>query len=208
VTGASADVYVSGAVEGIVDEAVFRRLVRESEGHTGPVYRKNGKGALLSRLPGYNHAARFGPWFVLLDLDRDADCAPPFRDRWLGHPEPRMCFRIAVRSVEAWLMADGARMAQFLRVQPSLLPSAPDALSHPKQALIELVRQSPMRDLRADMLPRPGSGRVVGPAYSSRLIEFVEARWRPETAERRSDSLRRCVLRLKQLVEATRLRLS
>jgi hypothetical protein len=33
---------------------------------------------LLERLGGYNNAARFSPWLVLVDLDRDADCPPPF----------------------------------------------------------------------------------------------------------------------------------
>jgi hypothetical protein len=43
----------------------------------------------------------------------------------------------------------------------------------------------------------------VGPAYSSRLIEFAldEAEgWRPEIAARRSDSLRRCIEGIERLV--------
>ena len=49
------------------------------------------------------------------------------------------------------------------------------------------------------MVPRPGSGRLVGPAYASRLIEYAEAHWRPEVAGQCTDSLRRCRERLVQL---------
>jgi ribosomal protein L25 (general stress protein Ctc) len=34
---------IAAAVEGIVDEAVARRLIREAGGIPGPVYGKNGK---------------------------------------------------------------------------------------------------------------------------------------------------------------------
>ena len=36
---------------------------------------KKGKDGLLRNLDGYNRAARFSPWVVLVDLDHDADCA-------------------------------------------------------------------------------------------------------------------------------------
>ena len=40
------------------------------------MYGKSGKGALLERLLNYNQAARFAPWLVVVDLNRDAECAP------------------------------------------------------------------------------------------------------------------------------------
>ena len=45
------------AVEGIVDEAVARRLVREVGANPGAVYGKKGKAHLRGRLSGYNQAA-------------------------------------------------------------------------------------------------------------------------------------------------------
>lgn len=78
-----ASVEISGAVEGIVDEAVLRRLVQHVGAQAGPVHGKNGKTHLRQRLNGYNQAARFSPWVVLVDLDHDADCAPPFQVTWL-----------------------------------------------------------------------------------------------------------------------------
>jgi hypothetical protein len=114
-----------------------------------------------------------------------------------------MCFRVAVRAVEAWLLADRESLAGFLRVSPSRVPPDPESLDEPKQAMVNLARQSRSRAVQEDMVPRPGSGRSVGPAYASRLIEFAQSTWRPEIAATRSDSLRRCCERLRQ-VAATR----
>jgi hypothetical protein len=197
------EIFLSGAVEGLVDEAVLRRLVRFAGGSVGPVHPKQGKRLLLDRLAGYNEAARYSPWFVLVDLDHDAECAPPFRHRCLPTPVDGMCFRIAVREVEAWLLADSERLAAFLSVRHSRIPPNPDSLGDPKQRVIQIARDSRRRDIREDMVPRPGSGRSVGPAYSARLIEFVQSGWRPRVAARNSESLRRCTRRLRNLVAST-----
>jgi hypothetical protein len=198
------EVIIAGAVEGLVDQAVMRRLLGEVGAEPGPVYGGNGKDHLLERLDGYNRAARFNPWLVLVDLDRDDDCPPPFRERWLPHPAPRMCFRVAVRAIEAWLLADRERCARFLGVTVSRIPLEPESERDPKRVMVDLARHSRRRDIREDLVPRPGSGRAVGPAYTSRLMEFVESDWRPEVAANCSDSLRRCRQRLVQLVEGSR----
>jgi hypothetical protein len=81
-------------------------MILEMGAQPGPVYGKNGKRHLRERITGYNNAACFSPWIVLLDLDHDSGCAPPLRNDWLGALAPFMCLRIAVRQVEAWLLAD------------------------------------------------------------------------------------------------------
>ncbi len=189
-------------MEGLVDDAVLRRLIWFAGGSVGPVHPKQGKRMLLGRLRGYNEAARRLPWLVLVDLDHDAECAPPFRNRWLPAPAPGMCFRVAVREIESWLLADSDRLAEFLSVNPSRIPTDPDSVSDPKQSLVNIAAHSRRRDIRDDMVPRRGSGRSVGPAYPSRLIEFVQSRWRPPVAARSSDSLRRCTRRLRELIAA------
>jgi len=75
----AAPVVISAAVEGSVDEAVARRLVRHVGGQPGKVYGKGGKPSVLNNLEGYNNAGRHFPWFVLVDLDRD--CAPMVGER-------------------------------------------------------------------------------------------------------------------------------
>ena len=197
-------VVITGAVEGDVDEAVMRRLVEHVGATPGPVYGRNGKNHLRQRLDGYNQAARFSPWVVLVDLNHDADCAPPFCASWLPNPAPYMCFRVAVRMVEAWLLADRERLARFLSVAVAQIPLSPEGVDDPKHTMVELAKLSRRREIREDMVPRPGSGRIVGPAYTSRLIEFVlggTSGWRPEVAAKLSDSLDRCLDCLRQLVK-------
>jgi hypothetical protein len=194
-------VTISAAVEGIVDEAVVRRLIACAGGLPGPVYGKNGKPALLQKIKGYNNAAIREPWVVLVDLNSDADCVPPLRQDWLPTPAPRLCFRVAVRQVEAWLMADAETLADYLGVGRHTIPADPEALQNAKVEMVNLARRSRRSAIRQDMVPRPGSGRAVGPAYASRLIKYAETCWRPEVAARRADSLRRAIDCLKRLVE-------
>ena len=191
---------IFAAVEGIVDEAVVRKLIAHADATPGDVYGKQGKSFLRQRIAGYNNAAQRAPWLVLVDLDSEEDCAPPLRSAWLPQPAPYLCFRVAVREVEAWLLADADRLAGFLNVARSRLPADPERLDNPKAAMIELARASRRRDIREDMVPRPESGRQVGPAYSSRLIEFASGDWRPDVAAGRADSLKRTMRCLKRLI--------
>src|SRR4029077_20319304 len=94
-------------------------------------------------------------------------------------------------------------LARFLSVNTSRVPQNPESVDFPKNTVIELARQSRRREIREDMVPRPGSGRAVGPAYTARLIEFVigmSTGWRPEVAAQYSESLNRslrCLHRIK-----------
>lgn len=196
-------VVIASAVEGDLDEAVARRLILRAGGQPGPVYGKAGKAALRAKINAFNHAARRAPWFVLVDLDRDSDCVPPVRAEWLPAPSARLCFRFAVRQVEAWLIADSRSIESFLSVPRGAVPDDPEALENPKLAMVSLARRSRRRDIRTDMLPRVAGGRLVGPAYTSRLIEYVESKWRPEAAAARSDSLRRAIACLERLSKGT-----
>ncbi|MBI3948994.1 MAG: hypothetical protein HY314_00855 [Acidobacteria bacterium] len=196
-------VVISSAVEGLVDEAVVRRLIRHVGAEPGPIYGKNGKVYLRKQVKGYNEAARWTPWIVLVDLNHDADCAPPFRAEWLPSPAPKMCFRVTVREVEAWLLADRQHIARFLSVPVTRIPQNPEGVDDPKGVMVDLARRSRRRDIREDMVPRPGSGRKVGPAYAARLIEFVEdtaTGWHPNVAATTSNSLKRCIECLRQLI--------
>ncbi len=196
-------VVIAAAVEGLVDEAVVRRVIACAGGQAGSIYGKNGKPALRRQIQGYNNAARFAPWVVLVDLDNDANCAPPLRQSWLPKPAPLLCFRVAVRQVEAWLMADRATLANYLGVPKSTISQDPESLPDAKAEMVNLARRSSRRAIREDMVPREGSGRRVGPAYTSRLIEYVHERWRPEVAAEHADSLRRAIGCLERLTEET-----
>ena len=193
---------IFAAVEGIVDEAVACRLISHAGAVPGYVYGKKGKSFLRRGIKGYNNSAKRALWFVLVDLDHDADCAPPLCSDWLPNKAPGLCFRVAVRAVEAWLLADTERLAKFLGVAPSKMPADPEALDNPKAVMIDLARGSRRRDIREEMVPRPGSGRRVGPAYASRLIEFASKHWRPDIAGRHAHSLKRAIRCIKQITAA------
>ena len=201
----SGPVVIHGAVEGVVDEAVLRRLVKEIGAISGPIYGKNGKSFLLQKLSAYNQAARFSPWIILIDLDDDDDCAPPFMKPHLPCPAPYMCCRVAVREIESWLLADRERLAKFLSVGASHIPLDPEKLDSPKSTMVEIARHSRRRGIREDMVPRPESGRKVGPAYASQLIECAgdsKRGWRPNVAAEISDSLNRCMRCMLRLIRA------
>ena len=196
----SGPVNISAAVEGIIDEAVVRKLITHAGGQLGAVYGRNGKLALRQKINGYNNAARHSLWIVLVDLDREADCAPPLREAWLPDPAPDLCFRVAVREIETWLMVDAETLAEFLRVARRRIPGRPEHSDHPKESMVTLARHSRRRAVREDMVPREGSGRPIGPAYTSRLVEYVESRWRPEVAARHAESLRRAIACVERLI--------
>ncbi len=194
--------FVSCSVEGTVDEPVAVRLVEHVGASVGTVYVKHGKARLLERLAGYNNAAKFQPWLVLLDLDQDAECAPSMLGQ-LPAPAEGMCLRIAVRAVEAWLMADAERFAEALAVAPARVPSDPDGALDPKDVVVEMARHSRSSYVRSVVPPQPGSGRKVGPFYSSLLIEFasdVESGWRPDVASLASPSLNDALTCLDRMV--------
>jgi hypothetical protein len=195
---------VTGAVEGDVDEALLRRIVTYAGLSLGVVHGRRGKQFLLQTIKGYNNAARFSPWVVLVDLDRDCDCAPPCIAQWLPSSSAQMCFRAAVRAAEAWLLADRERMARWLAVSVRQMPENPDGLDDPKREIINLARRSRRRAIQDELVPRQASGRTVGPLYTTRMIEFVQdetAGWRPDQALHVSNSLARCIQRLRNFPE-------
>lgn len=190
---------LSGVVEGDLDESVLRRLATHVGVSIDRVFGKKGKPHLRDNVHRYNQAARVSPWIVLVDLDSDFECAPSLSATWLPRPEKHMCFRVAVRAIESWLLADRSRIASFLGVQIRSVPSDVDNLEDPKRTLIALARTSRQRAIREDIVPREGSGARIGPAYTSRMMEFVEGhnRWRPNVAAEASPSLLRCVKALR-----------
>jgi hypothetical protein len=194
---------ISAAVEGPSDGAVAERLIREVGATPGQIYIRGGKNELLRRVAAYNNAARFAPWLVLVDLDQDEDCAPSARERWLPAPFARMCFRVAVHAIEAWFLADRDNLARFLRVSLAQVPASPESIIDAKEEIVRIARNSRSGPIRQDIVPRVGSGRSVGPAYVSRLIEFATRHWCPRIAAAVSPSLARALVCLERLHRQT-----
>ena len=88
-----------------------------------------------------------------------------------------LIFRVAVREVEAWLLADKVNLAGFLHVPERFFPGAPDEIADPKAALLNLARRSRLSDIKGSLLPKRGSTAHVGPGYNECLGGFVRNRW-------------------------------
>lgn len=194
-------VRISIAVEGRADEAVARRLVAWNGAEVVHVYGKRGKHWLDSRLAAFRAAAERAPWLVLRDADHDG-CAVAIRDRLHPRPVKFFCFRIAVRSVESWLIADREGVGAALRIPVARVPVAPEAEPYPKRCLIDLARVSRSSQIKRMIVPRDGSGASVGPEYESWASTFAAEIWNPERAQQRSPSLKTAMARLQELVVA------
>ena len=198
--------FVQAAVEGVADAAVTKRIVGHVGGQVSKIHVKKGKSNLRKNIRGYNNAARREPWLVLVDLDTEEDCPAVLRDKWLLEPAPYLCFRIAVREVESWLLADAESLARYLDVPQARVPRNPEGRADPKGDMVALARRSRRKEVREGMAPAPGSGsnRQVGPAYSLQIGEYVDTAWRPGVAARHADSLRRAIACLRRLVAGRR----
>jgi hypothetical protein len=165
----------------------------------GSPYIANGKGRLDQKLAAYNKAAAHSPWFVLRDFDHDSACPGHLLDDLIPRQSTGMVLRIAVRTAEAWLIADRERLAAFLSVRTQQIPLQPEKLDRPKRALVDLARLSRSRAIQEDMVPPEGLSVEVGPGYTSRVSEFAARHWDPLRASRNSDSLARCIRALKAI---------
>lgn len=140
---------------------------------------------------GFNKASKGMPYMILTDLDTK-ECAPSMIREWLpAGRNHNLIFRIAVREVESWLLADRSGFAKFLGISRDKMPKNPDGLIDPKAQLINLTRTSRKRDLREDIVPRVRSTAKQGPAYNERLVSFVREAWNPSKACQQSPSLER-----------------
>ncbi len=189
-------------VEGPTDEAVLGKVCQYAGLTPRRVFGKTGKQYVLDRLQNYNQAGKWYRWVALVDFNSEATCVGVFVTRHLPAASPCMRFRVAVRSIESWLLADREAIARYLSVPTSRVPLNPDSLPHPKQEMINLARRSRSSRIRRDMVPRQGSGATEGPAYASTLQQFVLSHsdpWHVNEALAASESLRRCVAALRTL---------
>jgi len=133
------------------------------------------------------------PYLILTDLDYE-ECAPIMIKEWLPETRnPNLIFRIAVREVESWVLADRPGFAKFLGISQNKMPRKPDELLDPKAYLINLAKDSRKRALREDIVPKQGSTAKQGPAYNERLASFVQDAWNPSNARQFSPSLERTI---------------
>lgn len=192
--------YVNALVEGAVDEAVSTRLIAETGHVIGTVYGKRGFGYVREKIAAFNNSAHTVRYLALVDLmDTPFTCPPDVVSNWLPHPKGGMLFRVVVREIESWIMADRDGIAEFLGIRSTKVPSNPELESDPKQTLVNLARRSRRKSVRDELVPRPGSTAATGRLYSSALSRFVQTNWNVAKARACSPSLDRCMARLAAL---------
>jgi hypothetical protein len=166
------------------------------------VFGLRGKNYLDKRLANYNRAAKHGAWLVVRDTDNDSGgCPVTLRSQLLQDVKnPALCSRLAVRSIDAWLMADGDAFAEEFAVSRARIPEHPEALDDPKRTLAQLCADSRKRAVREGMVPPKNSVGKVGPEYTSMIMQFCRGAWRPDVAAHNAPSLQRALRDIDRLV--------
>jgi hypothetical protein len=189
------DIPINLVYEDILSEAVLRKLITNSRKkyQIGISYNAYGCGRIKNKINGFNNAAKGMPYLVLTDLD-EYECPPVLISHWFaGAIHNNLLFRVAVREVEAWLLACRNSFATYLGVSENKIPADVDAIQDTKQFLVNLAKRSRKRRIKLDIVPQEGSTAKVGPAYNDRLVYYVENIWDVATACQNSLSLRKAV---------------
>ena len=203
------DVYLFSFVEDEPTQHVVRRIVDYLAGKvsrkvtlmTGYPFVVGGYGQLKVKAKKWAEAAAHGSWMlVVTDMDTDKGLAPnDFGKKWLGVDclgmlPQKFIFRIAVREIESWIMADQEAIAKYLHVSEDNFTVIPDELPDPKRELFRIIREK-CKALRFKRM-LPTKNQHIGIDYNGRICEFVDKLWRIEKAMQVSPSLHRSVSRL------------
>jgi hypothetical protein len=189
------DIPIMLAVEDELSEAVLREILKQSNRpfSIGNCLMNREFGYLKKNIAGFNNAAKGTPYLLLADLDNEK-CPIALISEWLRQPKhPNLIFRVAVREVEAWLLAHREAFAEYLGIAVNLVPSDIETISDPKQCLIDLTRKSKKTQLRDAIVPAPNSTAKIGKDYNAQLTLFVQNNWKVEIAQINSRSLQRAL---------------
>jgi len=187
------------ATEDALSEAAAEKLLNAS-GRPIKIeqrLRKDGYGYLKTKLHNFNQlAVNVMPVFLLTDLDK-ANCVVDFIADWRKGLElsERLLFRVEVREIEAWLLADRRAFADWLGISVDIIPAKPECLDDPKQELMKLAKRC-KRDFREMILPNDKSLNKIGIGYNTELTRYVREYWNPLTAATSAPSLARALKRI------------
>jgi hypothetical protein len=197
---------VNIVAEDILSETVLQAILSQARGKLKVANRfpikkgwehgigPSGYGYIKKNLRGFNAAAATTPFIVLVDAD-DRGCPPGTIVDWLSGAtrHPQLIVRIAIREVEAWLLADRAALSDFLVVSEKCIPVQTARIKDPKRYIVRLAARSRRMAIRDQMCPAPNSRAKVGPYYNQTLRRFVRDFWDAARAATCSDSLLRAV---------------
>ncbi|MFH0867634.1 MAG: hypothetical protein V1904_15700 [Bacteroidota bacterium] len=154
-------------------------------------YPGHGFGYIKTNIIGFNEASKGCPFFVLTDLDNSV-CPPVLIQEWFrkNKKNKNLIFRIALREVEAWLLADKIGFVRYTGVSRKRIPNNIENINEPKEELINIIRYCRKRKIREDIIPK-NEFASIGPNYNERLMEFVLNYWDINRACQNSKSLRK-----------------
>ena len=187
-------------VEGPLDEAAAAKIIQSTGQEPGDCYGKKGCAVIRDNFKKFNGAARVSPYLAMVDsMDTGLPCPPLIVTTWLPQRNPQMLFRVVVRELESWLLADRESIADFLKISVVKVPLNPEILPDPKQQLVNLARKSRSKSIRDALVPAKGSTAQVGKLYTSEITNFILNYWNPTQARSASPSLDSCLTRLTEL---------
>lgn len=190
---------ISLATEDELSQAIAVRLIAELKQPHRVIHKLGlkGNGYLRAKMDSWCQMAERQVMMVLTDLDR-ANCLVEFRDQWVADRSlpASLVFRIAVREVESWVLADHEAM-RVLVGKKGALPTLPDDLPDPKQSLLGLSKAAP-KSVRDDLIKTIDGQLRQGVGYNARLTHLINTSWCPERAAERSPSLLRARIRIKE----------
>jgi hypothetical protein len=162
----------------------------------------HGKGKIKKQIMAYNSAAQYGHYFVITDLDNEYECAPLLIRDWLkDRCSSQLLFRVAVREVESWLLADKENFASFFSISQNSIPPKPDNETDPKRTVISLAKRSRKREIREAIIPIDNYA-SIGPGYNSQLQNFIQKTWNIDSARRNSPSLDKAIKTFKKIASS------
>jgi len=183
------------AVEDKLSETVIRKVLQTSK-HSyivGACFCRGASGYLKKNIKGFNNASKATTFLLLTDLDT-TECAPTLIRQWLTCPQnPNFLFRIAVKEIESWILADRISFANFLGIPVKRIPLITDEINDPKQFILNLADKSKKTSLRSGMIFRQKEVLRPGPDYNGCLISFIEKDWKISQAVLHSPSLKSTV---------------
>ncbi|MCL2879967.1 MAG: DUF4276 family protein [Treponema sp.] len=158
-----------------------------------------GKGKIRKQINAYNNAAKYTDFFVITDLDEEYQCAPSLIHDWLHEKQAsQLLFRVAVREIESWLLADRKNFSTYFSISRDLVPLNPDTEIDPKELVISLAKRSKKREIREAIVPIDDYARI-GPGYNMYLQSYIQHFWDIESARKNSQSLDKTIISLEKI---------
>ncbi|MEW6354387.1 MAG: hypothetical protein AB1469_08895 [Pseudomonadota bacterium] len=192
---------INTLVEGLLDAAIAARLIGVAGHDCGTSYGKKGSGYIKNKIRSFNSSAQAGYYLALVDfMDTHENCPANVVSKWLPNKHPKMLFRVVVREIESWLLADRNGLASYLGINAKNIPGNPERILDPKIMIVNLARNSRNRFVRTNLVPNEGSTAQVGKLYLSEMQRFVNDKWDISAARNNARSLDKCLKVLEEVV--------